>query len=203
MVSLLKFNNSTSPSIRILQPFSSLNLKQPSSNNVHELAQILESYFITLIITTGVGIWNCDRIFVMDDKEISDFLFLEDKEQSGDIAIAFGIKDWQNPLNKAMELYEKGSVNKILFTGGVNRVSGEQEAISMYEEAIKRGIQKEDLLLESGASNTLENVLFSKKVLEKTGELFKIKRICAVMANIHARRVLMTFKKHFPENLKS
>lgn len=138
----------------------------------------------------------------MTDKEISEFLFLEDQDQSGDIAIALGIKNWWNPLNKAIELYNSGAVKKILFTGGVNRASGEQEARSMYESAIEQGIPKDDLILEEKATNTLENVLFSKEVLEKIGLLKDIKSVCAIMANIHARRVMMTFKKNFPSNIK-
>lgn len=138
----------------------------------------------------------------MTDEEISNFLFLEDRDQIGDIAIALGIKNWWNPLNKAIKLYEPGSVKKILFTGGINRISGEYEAQSMYKEAVKRGLPEEDLLLEDGASNTLENVLFSKKVLEEKGLLKNIKSVCAIMANIHARRVMMTFKQNFPSDIK-
>lgn len=138
----------------------------------------------------------------MTDKEISNFLFLEDENQTGDIAIAFGIKNWWNPLNKAIELYENKSVKKILFTGGVNRVSGKHEALSMYNEAIKRGIPPKDVFLEDKASNTLENVLFSKKLLEEKGVLSEVETVCAIMANIHARRVMMTFKKNFPPTIK-
>ena len=103
----------------------------------------------------------------MTTDEISGYLFLEDKNQKGDLAIVFGIRDWRDPLEKAIELYKTKNVNKLLFTGGVNRGSMQHEALNMYEEALRLGIPKIDLLLEDKATNTLENVIFSKKLLEE------------------------------------
>lgn len=137
----------------------------------------------------------------MTDQEISDYLFIEDQDQKGDIALVFGIRDWDNPLEKAIDLYLSKMVSKIIFTGGINRNSGEHEARNMYKEAIKRGIDEKDLLLEDEASNTLENVIFSRKILEDKNLFKNINIICAVMANIHARRALMTLKKNMPSNI--
>ena len=137
----------------------------------------------------------------MTDKEISEYLFLEDQNQSGDIAIVFGIEYWNNPLEKAVELYKKGLVKKILFTGGVNRLSGKEEGVSMYQGALEKGIPEEDLFMEDKAANTLENVIFSRKLLEEKDILKDIQVVCAVMVNAHARRVLMTFKKNFPSEI--
>ena len=137
----------------------------------------------------------------MDNSQISNYLFLEDQDQKGDVAMVFGIRDWVDPLEKALELYQTQKVPLILFTGGKNRNSGEEEARNMYNEALRRGIPAGNLLLEDQANNTLENVLFSRKIIEEKGLLQDIRTVCAVMANVHARRALMTLKGNFPKNL--
>lgn len=137
----------------------------------------------------------------MTNQEISDYLFLEDQDQKGDIAIVFGIRDWTDPLEKAIDLYNSKAVSRLLFSGGINRNSGDHEARNMYEEALKRGIPERDLLLEDQASNTLENIVFSRKILEDKNLLNDIHVVCAVMANVHARRAMMTLKKNMPSNM--
>jgi len=58
------------------------------------------------------------------------------------------------------------------------------------------------LLLENKSTNTLENVLFSKKLLEEKNKLKNIKSILIIAKNYHARRALMTLKKYFPKYIK-
>lgn len=138
---------------------------------------------------------------MLTDREITEFLFLEDGDQRGDLALVFGNRYWRDPLAKGIELYKKGLVPKILFSGGVNDSTGEQEAENMYAEALKLGLPKEDLYLENQATSTLENVLFAKKLIEEKIGWDKVKTVCGVMVNAHARRALMTMKKHFPPNV--
>lgn len=134
----------------------------------------------------------------MTDQEITNYLFLEDEDQSGDIAFVFGLQDWKDPIAKALELYFAGKVEKLVLTGGNNRVSGEPEAENMYQFALEKGAKPEDLLVENQANNTLENVIFSKALVEKELGWENIQTVCGVMVNVAARRCLMTMKKHLP-----
>lgn len=129
-------------------------------------------------------------------------MFLEDKDQRGDLAVVFGIENWRDPLTKAVSLYREGLIPKLLFTGGINKKSSEPEAENMYEEALRLGLPKEDLYLENQATSTLENVLFANKLIEEKIGWDKISTVCGVMVNVHARRALMTMKKVFPPGTK-
>jgi hypothetical protein len=44
-------------------------------------------------------------------------------------------------------------------------------------------------------------VLFAKKLIEEKIGWDKIRTVCGVMVNVHARRALMTMRKHFPSNI--
>jgi uncharacterized SAM-binding protein YcdF (DUF218 family) len=139
----------------------------------------------------------------MTDKEITEYIFVEDEDTNGDVALVFGT--WNSYIEscvKAAELYKQGRVKKIIVSGGVNPTSGFAEGLLMAEETQKLGVPEGDILVENRASNTLENVIFSRDVLDKKIGLENIRIIVAVVKNAHARRVLMTLKKHIPKSVK-
>lgn len=140
----------------------------------------------------------------MDQKEIkkiTDYIFLKSANQKADLALVFGTRH-QEAINKVFELYRDGLVNKILVSGGINRVNGENEAKEMNDKLIKLGVKKDDIILENKSTNSLENVLFSKQVIDQDFGFDKIKKIIAVVKYYHSRRALMTLKKHFPKTIK-
>ena len=58
---------------------------------------------------------------------------------------------------------------------------------------------------ESFSNTTLENVLFSQKILqdlEERGEVPQINRIMLITSCFHCRRAILTFKKRFSENVE-
>ncbi len=134
-------------------------------------------------------------------EEISNYLFLRAKPQVADLAFIFGTAQ-PEPVNKAWELYSRGLVSKILVSGGVICPNGKTEAQSIKDDLMALGVPEEAIIMENKSTNTLENVLFSKQVLEQEGYLSKIKKIAAVVKNFHARRALMTLKRHFPVRIK-
>lgn len=101
--------------------------------------------------------------------EISDYIFLpQDTDLHGDVAFVFGTwHAWQESVRKAADLYNQGLVPKVIFSGGKNNEDGIDESTAMSEEGIQLGIKPDDVLVKNQSMNTLENVLFSKKVLEK------------------------------------
>lgn len=134
-------------------------------------------------------------------KKITDYIFLESKPQKADIALVFGTRHYE-AIKKVYELYQENFVNKILVSGGINRITGENEAKIMSKKLIDLGVNVKDIILEDQSSNSLENVLFSKRIIEKQIGFENIKKIIAVVKNYHSRRALMTLKKHFPKNLE-
>jgi len=134
-------------------------------------------------------------------KKITNYIFLKSLPQKADLALVFGTRH-QETINKVYELYHNELIPKILISGGINRITGENEALEMSQKLIKLGVNQGDIILEDKSTNSLENVFYSKKVIEKNFGFEKIKKIIAVVKHYHSRRALMTLKKHFPKTIK-
>lgn len=134
-------------------------------------------------------------------KKITDYIFIESNPQKADLAIVFGTRQ-NEAIKKVYELYRDGFVRKILVSGGINRITKENEAIRISRQLIEQGVRKEDIILEDQSTNSLENVLFSKKVIKEKVGFENLKKIIAVVKHYHSRRALMTLKKHFPRNIE-
>lgn len=137
----------------------------------------------------------------MNTEEITNYIFVESKLKKADLALIFGTRSYQKSVDTAYNLYKKRLVSKILVSGGINRITGKNEALVISEKLIALGVDKNDIILEKKSTNTLENVLFSKDIISKTIGFENIKTIIAVVKNYHSRRALMTLKKNFPENI--
>jgi len=134
-------------------------------------------------------------------KKITNYIFLKSLPQKADLALVFGTRH-QEVINKVYKLYHKELIPKILISGGINRVTGENEALEMSQKLIKLGVNQGDIILEDKSTNSLENVLYSKKAIEQNFGFEKIKKIIAVVKHYHSRRALMTLKKHFPKTVE-
>lgn len=140
---------------------------------------------------------------MMTNKEITQYIFLDDHDPRGDIALVFGTWNaWKGSVEKAAELYKKALVPKIIFSGGINKNTEMTEGVAMAEEAIELGIRREDILIEDKSTNTLENVIFSLKIIDKEIGLYNINTITAVVKNYHARRSLMTLRRYTPAHIQ-
>ncbi|MCI9434158.1 MAG: DUF218 domain-containing protein [Bacilli bacterium] len=89
------------------------------------------------------------------DEDIQKIVYsdISDSGKNTEYAIAFGNSMLINErVNTALEAYKIGRVKKLIFTGGVNGVSNQDnnqipEAIRMKELAIKLGVKEEDILV--------------------------------------------------------
>lgn len=141
-------------------------------------------------------------ILMMNKKEITDYIFLEAADQKSDVAFVFGTWDkWQESVEKAAQLYKDGLTPKILVSGGANPATGVVEGDLMAKDLEKLGVRRADILIENKSTNTLENVLFSKDVIDQALGLEEVETITAVVKNYHARRALMTLRRHMPSNI--
>jgi uncharacterized SAM-binding protein YcdF (DUF218 family) len=138
----------------------------------------------------------------MDIRQITNYIFVPAEAQKADLAFIFGTRQYQGAVNVAYDLYQKDLVSKILVSGGINRLSSENEALVIFQKLIALGVNECDIVVEDKSTNTLENVLLSKDVIEENIGLKNIQKIIAVVKNYHSRRALMTFKKHFPKHIK-
>lgn len=101
---------------------------------------------------------------------IWDYSLLHQKLDKSDVIIVLGSRDI-GPLYRGVEAFKAGYSNKILLSGGVvcknpNNSKLQTEAEYYKELAIAAGIPEKNILVENKSTNTGENLLFSKKVLE-------------------------------------
>ena len=92
----------------------------------------------------------------LNDDEISKIVFsdIEDDLSSSYYGIVFGNSMLINErVNTAYKAYKSGRIKKIVFTGGVNGVSNqndnlESEAYRMSYKAIKLGVNPKDIIID-------------------------------------------------------
>ena len=69
-------------------------------------------------------------------------------------------------LDKAIEYYNKHKDIKIIVSGGKTNNSDISEALAMENYLIANGVNKNNIIKEDKATSTLENIIYSKKILE-------------------------------------
>lgn len=102
---------------------------------------------------------------------------------------------------RGAELFLEGWAPRLMFSGGLGVITkhmwAEPEAELFARVAMDRGVPAEKILIESQSTNTGENVLFSRRLLEVKG--LEINRFIVVQKPYMERRSLATFKKVWPE----
>lgn len=69
-------------------------------------------------------------------------------------------------LDKALEYYEKNKDINIIVSGGQGKDEVTTEALAMKNYLVEHGVNDEDIILEDKATTTLENIIFSKKIID-------------------------------------
>lgn len=100
---------------------------------------------------------------------IWDYLRLGQTPEKCDCIVGFGNFN-TDIARRAAELYHQDFAPKILFTGGLGRntegLLPEPEAVRFARVAMECGVPEEDILLEDRSTNTKENILFTRQLLE-------------------------------------
>lgn len=131
---------------------------------------------------------------------IWDYMHLNMELQPGDCIIGFGCINDDIALRCA-QLCREGFAPKILFTGGLGRNTlgrwNQSEAERFSFIAQQQGIPAQNILLENQSTNSAENILFSRKILEEAG-LAQGRLIC-VHKPFMERRLYAAMKVYWPE----
>lgn len=100
-------------------------------------------------------------------------------------------------INKAIEFYHKQAAirtpPKIIFSGGQGPDEKISEALAMQRYAVEKGIPIEDTILEDKSVNTLQNMKFSKRIMDnlipnKYNSIFVTNNFHLFRAGIYARK---------------
>src|SRR5690349_20030955 len=101
-------------------------------------------------------------------------------------------------MDPAIALYRRRWAPKILITGHGPLEDQEKEALLFHAYALDQGVAEADLLIETEARNTLDNMLLSIPIVEAAICWSNVSRESLTCKPIHSRRALMTARRHWP-----
>lgn len=137
----------------------------------------------------------------LTDEQIDNIVYsdIEDDGLSSEYVLVFGnsmlIKE---RVNTSVDAYKKGRIKKIIFMGGVNGVSNQDnstiaEAIKMKELALSLGVNENDILIDDSSNNTFENIENAMKLLPSDTS-----HISIITSEFHLKRCYAILKKNYP-----
>ena len=101
----------------------------------------------------------------------------------------------------AADLYLHGWADRILFSGGLGRLTEgmwqRPEADVFAEAAVQKGVPEERIWTENRSTNTGENLRLTRQLMEEKGVDFQ--KFIVVQKPYMERRAYATFKQHFPD----
>lgn len=120
-----------------------------------------------------------------------------DKVEKVNIVIVLGAKvngkdvsdTLRKRLDKAIEYYNKNKDISIIVSGGQGNGENITEALAMNNYLIDNGVEASRIVMEDKATTTLENIIFSKEILEKMGKAEE--KVLIVTSDYHLFRSML------------
>ncbi|PYS71881.1 MAG: protein sanA-like protein [Acidobacteria bacterium] len=111
-----------------------------------------------------------------------------------DAAVVLGAAVWSNSvspvfrerINHAIDLYRRGKVRKIIFTGGQGNANEPTEASAARSHAVANGIPLQAILIEQKSHTTYENIVYAKQIADANN----LKKVLLVSDPMHMRRAM-------------
>jgi uncharacterized SAM-binding protein YcdF (DUF218 family) len=133
-------------------------------------------------------------------KIVWDYHHVNQQLKKADAILALGSNDIR-VAKRAAQLYLEGWAPLVVFSGGVGALTAgmwnKPEAEVFADEAVKLGVPREKILIESRSANTGENVQFTKELLHE--KCIHPNSFILVQKPYMERRTFATFKKVWPE----
>ena len=116
-------------------------------------------------------------------------------DESADAAIVLGAAVWSSGvspvfrerINHGIELYQKGKVRKLIFTGGQGNPGEPTESSAARDYALQSGVPLQDILIEQKSHTTYENILYAKQVADANS----IRKVLIVSDPLHMKRAVL------------
>ncbi|MFJ4315795.1 YdcF family protein [Streptomyces lavendulae] len=135
-----------------------------------------------------------------DAELIWDFHQMHHEPRPCSVAVGLGSHDL-GVADATVDLYHRGMAPLIVFTGATSRTTQERmprgEAVHYRERALELGVPPAAVLVEPKATNTGENIRFTRTLLNEKG--IKVESILLVSKPYEERRAYATAKKLWPE----
>ncbi len=135
-----------------------------------------------------------------DLSAIADYIMPPVPEGKADLGLLFGTRHGVEEFcDAAYGLWQRGMFPKLLISGGATAGLAEPEADIIAGRLVKMGMPEEALILEKAATNTGENVIFSRRLAEEALKNDRIERLLVIGKVCSMRRYLMTLERHWPQ----
>lgn len=115
--------------------------------------------------------------------------------RAADAIVAVSGGDTPARTQGAIDLYKKGWGKKLIFSGAAYDKSGPSNAEVMRNQAVKQGIDADDILIDHTSETTTENAV-------NTTDIFKqhdIHSAILVTSSYHQKRTLLEFRRQAPD----
>jgi uncharacterized SAM-binding protein YcdF (DUF218 family) len=130
---------------------------------------------------------------------IAEYVMPDIPEERADLGFVFGTRQGVEEFClTAHSLWQRKMFDKLLISGGSTQGKSETEADVIAERLVQLGVPRSAMILEKAATNTGENVIFSRRTLAKTMALNEIKSVLVIGKVCSLRRYLMTLERHWP-----
>lgn len=121
---------------------------------------------------------------------------------SADVGIGLGSHD-SGVADWAARLYHLGRVPRLVFSGANSPTTAavfpRGEAVHYRERAMTLGVPDEAVLVETAATNTGENIAFTRDLLRNAGLLDSIRSAILICRPYHQRRSYAVCRKVWPD----
>lgn len=131
-------------------------------------------------------------------KIIWEYMLIHHELKPADAILALGTNDLKVP-ERAAELYFEKYAPHIICSGGIGRLTTfpKPEAEVFADILLAKGVSADVIIVENKSTNTGENILFTKRLLEEKALDFS--SFIVVHSPYSERRTFATFRKQFPE----
>ena len=133
-------------------------------------------------------------------QQLWDYHHVNHQLAKADCILALGSHDLR-VADRAAELYLEGWAPLVIMSGGLGNLTQDMwtvpEADQFAAIAIKKGVPADAILIENQSTNTGENILFTRQLLQKSG--LDPHSFIVVQKPYMERRSYATFKKHWPD----
>ncbi len=131
-------------------------------------------------------------------KIIWDYMLMHQELEARDAVFALGSNDTQ-VAEYAADLFLQNYGKYLIFAGGYGKMTlfTRPEAEVFADIAREKGVPEEKIIIENKSSNTGENILFVKKLLQEKG--LDLKSFVLVQKPYMERRTWATFRKQWSE----
>jgi uncharacterized SAM-binding protein YcdF (DUF218 family) len=134
-----------------------------------------------------------------DLERIADYMMPVFPARRSDLGFLFGTRHGIPEFcSAAYTLWQEGMFKRLLISGGRTADLERAEAEIIGEELVKLGFPEGDLILETAATNTGENVQFGRSKIAEVMDVGAIESILVIGKICSTRRYLMTLQRHWP-----